>query len=181
MFQCGINYSHVILNPNPVINNKVVEHMLQLPGLNHDMIVNVSSPLNGNLAPAGPNSSLLCFQAVQQKHFDHVSAIYQLLADKMETPSKPLVPAPKPDNKGDILFDKLVQKNQNKCNILLFCSQTSSIHLREIRKTVYSFRSLRFRHYHRNTNSPMLIYSKRYSSPVLHKLRIPIHLFERDI
>ncbi|XP_065216057.1 serine/threonine-protein kinase SIK3-like isoform X5 [Planococcus citri] len=80
MRKCGINYSHVILNPNPVINNKVVEHMLQLPGLNHDMIVN----------------------AVQQKHFDHVSAIYHLLADKMETPSRPLAPAPKPDNKDII-------------------------------------------------------------------------------
>lgn len=42
MLQCKIdNDSHVILNANPVINNRVVEHMLQLPGLNHDMIVNV--------------------------------------------------------------------------------------------------------------------------------------------
>lgn len=37
----------MILNTNPVINNVVVEHMLQLPGLNHDMIVNVSKQ-NGN-------------------------------------------------------------------------------------------------------------------------------------
>lgn len=36
----------MILNTNPVINNVVVEHMLQLPGLNHDMIVNVSDLYN---------------------------------------------------------------------------------------------------------------------------------------
>ncbi|XP_014273790.3 serine/threonine-protein kinase SIK3 [Halyomorpha halys] len=46
----------------PEINQTVVEHMLQLPGLNREMII----------------------EAVQGNHFDHISAIYHLFVDKLE-------------------------------------------------------------------------------------------------
>ncbi|XP_050426740.1 serine/threonine-protein kinase SIK3-like isoform X3 [Adelges cooleyi] len=46
---------------SPMMNTAIIELMLQLPGLDKDMIVN----------------------SVQQKKFDHVSAIYHLLVDKL--------------------------------------------------------------------------------------------------
>ncbi|XP_025421744.1 serine/threonine-protein kinase SIK3-like isoform X3 [Sipha flava] len=48
---------------NPMMNTAVIELMLQLPGLDKDMIVN----------------------SVQQQKYDHVSAIYHLLVDKLES------------------------------------------------------------------------------------------------
>ncbi|XP_027851338.2 serine/threonine-protein kinase SIK3-like [Aphis gossypii] len=53
----------LIVDVNPMMNTAVIELMLQLPGLDKDMIVN----------------------SVQQKKFDHVSAIYHLLVDKLDT------------------------------------------------------------------------------------------------
>lgn len=50
----------------PVLNNVVIEHMLQLPGLDKDMIV----------------------KSVTENSFDHISAIYQLLVDKLEKRTK---------------------------------------------------------------------------------------------
>ncbi|XP_075222290.1 serine/threonine-protein kinase SIK3-like isoform X2 [Lycorma delicatula] len=53
--------------PSPVetrvLNNTVVEHMLQLPGLDRDMI----------------------YKSVTENSFDHISAIYHLLVDKLES------------------------------------------------------------------------------------------------
>ncbi|CAB3372690.1 Hypothetical predicted protein [Cloeon dipterum] len=44
------------------LNSLVIEHMLQLPGLTSDLII----------------------QSVKQKNFDHISAIYHLLVDKLD-------------------------------------------------------------------------------------------------
>ncbi|KAG8283325.1 hypothetical protein J6590_021226 [Homalodisca vitripennis] len=51
----------------PVLNNNIIDHMLQLPGLDKDVIV----------------------KSVVENSFDHVSAIYQLLVDKIERRNRP--------------------------------------------------------------------------------------------
>ncbi|XP_020706710.1 serine/threonine-protein kinase SIK3-like isoform X3 [Athalia rosae] len=56
--------------PPPQLNQLVIEHMLRLPGLSADTLL----------------------QAVQGNAFDHVSAIYNLLADQLE-PSMPSIPS----------------------------------------------------------------------------------------
>ncbi|XP_046421579.1 serine/threonine-protein kinase SIK3-like isoform X5 [Neodiprion virginianus] len=56
--------------PPPQLNQLVLEHMLRLPGLSPDTVL----------------------QAVQGNAFDHVSAIYNLLADQLE-PSMPSIPS----------------------------------------------------------------------------------------
>uniref|UniRef100_A0A1B6H4M6 non-specific serine/threonine protein kinase n=1 Tax=Cuerna arida TaxID=1464854 RepID=A0A1B6H4M6_9HEMI len=52
---------------SPVLNNNIIDHMLQLPGLDKDAIV----------------------KSVVENSFDHVSAIYQLLVDKIERRNRP--------------------------------------------------------------------------------------------
>ncbi|XP_026279659.1 serine/threonine-protein kinase SIK3 isoform X2 [Frankliniella occidentalis] len=55
------------LEPEPEpLNKLVMEHMLQLPGLTSEMII----------------------QSLQEKNFDHISAIYHLLVDKLEQRSQ---------------------------------------------------------------------------------------------
>lgn len=56
--------------PPPQLNQLVIEHMLRLPGLSADTLL----------------------QAIQGNAFDHVSAIYNLLADQLE-PSMPSIPS----------------------------------------------------------------------------------------
>ncbi|XP_054260207.1 serine/threonine-protein kinase SIK3-like isoform X2 [Macrosteles quadrilineatus] len=51
---------------SPSLNNVVIEHMLQLPGLDKDMIV----------------------KSLAENSFDHLSAIYHLLVDKIERRSR---------------------------------------------------------------------------------------------
>ncbi|XP_059482421.1 serine/threonine-protein kinase SIK3-like isoform X2 [Neocloeon triangulifer] len=51
-----------VVDSQDPLNSLVVEHMLQLPGLTSDLII----------------------QSVKQKNFDHISAIYHLLVDKLE-------------------------------------------------------------------------------------------------
>ncbi|XP_050531158.1 serine/threonine-protein kinase SIK3-like isoform X2 [Daktulosphaira vitifoliae] len=55
--------TEIQVDVNPMMNTAIIELMLQLPGLDKDMIVN----------------------SVQQKKFDHVSAIYHLLVDKLDS------------------------------------------------------------------------------------------------
>ncbi|KAK3913599.1 Serine/threonine-protein kinase SIK3 [Frankliniella fusca] len=60
-------YPVVELEPEPEpLNKLVMEHMLQLPGLTSEMII----------------------QSLQEKTFDHISAIYHLLVDKLEQRSQ---------------------------------------------------------------------------------------------
>ncbi|XP_034233875.1 serine/threonine-protein kinase SIK3-like isoform X2 [Thrips palmi] len=57
----------VDLDPEPEpLNKLVMEHMLQLPGLTSEMIL----------------------QSIQERRFDHISAIYHLLVDKLEQRSQ---------------------------------------------------------------------------------------------
>ncbi|VVC38733.1 Hypothetical protein CINCED_3A004333 [Cinara cedri] len=77
----------LLVDVNPVMNIAVIELMLQLPGLDKDMIVN----------------------SVQQKKFDHVSAIYHLLVDKLDTTinqcnstKQPFANEPKPNGSVNI-------------------------------------------------------------------------------
>ncbi|KAK9509203.1 hypothetical protein O3M35_006567 [Rhynocoris fuscipes] len=66
----------------PVINMAVVEHMLQLPGLTKEMIID----------------------AVKNNAFDHTSAIYHLLVDKLEgrIASSPVNPSLLPSRRASI-------------------------------------------------------------------------------
>jgi serine/threonine-protein kinase SIK3 len=63
------------------LNAVVVEHMLRLPGLSSELVV----------------------LSVKQKRFDHISAIYNLLVDKLERqPQPPRLLLPQPQRKASI-------------------------------------------------------------------------------
>lgn len=68
------------------LNSLVIEHMLQLPGLNSDLIIQVCTHTFCliSLAYFASLCVYMCMQSVKQKSFDHISAIYNLLVDKLE-------------------------------------------------------------------------------------------------
>lgn len=90
-FRCSPETPH-----SPQLNQVVIENMLRLPGLSADTLLN----------------------AVQGNAFDHVSAIYHLLADRLET-TLPALPSIQ-NISGDYMPDgahQLEKVNQQKFSV----------------------------------------------------------------